>query len=127
MYARRGTQAVKCEIRSGSNSSVIQRISAAAYGFLFRARTHHHHYHHPCKNHTHHRREPYHRCSQGCQLSTCCSGAGNDEEEVLLADKQFYQFAAFSDFPHNTNPPLNSGFVGRDKEKSGKTITVFFT
>lgn len=93
------------------------------------ARTPHHHYHHPWKNHTHHHREPYHRCSQGCQLSTCCSGAGNDEEEVLLADEQFYQFAAFRDFLHNTTPP-QQGICWpwqRSGIETGKTITVFYT
>ena len=46
MHARTGTQAVKCGIHSGTNSCVIQRISAAVYGILSGAKTHHHHSHH---------------------------------------------------------------------------------
>lgn len=63
MYARAGTDVVKCGIHSGSNSCVIQRISVAAYGILSGARTYHHHYHHHHlhKNHTHPHGEALHR------------------------------------------------------------------
>lgn len=51
-YARTGSHAVKCGICSGANSSVTQRISAAAYGILSGAKTYHHRSHH-LYTHTH--------------------------------------------------------------------------